>query len=145
MSDSNTCPQEPLILAAIGNEMSESDARHLENCSSCREARSLAENMRQLATRHIAALPPDPDIIWVMAQLSKPHTHWNRETIGSIAVLAASALLALWISPAVAGYLLGIMPTSDPTANIFLTSCIVAAAIAGVTAKSIRRLTGEGN
>jgi len=143
MSDSNICPQEPRILASIGDAMSKDLSRHLRECLSCQEAKALADQMRQLATRHIAAPPPDPDIIWVMAQLSKPHTPWTRETIGSIAALAASALLAVWMWPTITGYLSAIVPKSAETANTFLTSCIVAAAIAGVAFRTIRRLTGE--
>ena len=143
MNEPNTCPQEPLIRAAIGSTISEDLSRHLASCNSCQESKAIAERMRQLATRHIAAPPPDPDIIWVMAQLSKPHTPWTRETIGSIAALAASALLAAWIWPAIAGYLSSIVPKSGTTTNVFLTSCVVASAIAVVAARTIRRLTGE--
>jgi hypothetical protein len=143
MSDPTPCPQEPLLLASIGDVVSESVTRHLESCTSCREAKDLAESLRQLAARHIAAPPPDPDVLWVVAQLSKPHSLWTPESIRSIAALAAVALLSVWFWPTISGYLSGMLPKSAPTANLFLTSCVVAAAIAGVAAKTIRRLTGE--
>jgi len=143
MNTPHTCPLESQVLSAIGSTMSEPLVRHLESCSSCMEAKGIAEKMRQLASRHIATPPPDPAIIWMMGQLSKPPVRWTREVFTGIAALAASALLAVLMWPAIADYLSGFVPKSAGTVNVFLTSCVVAAAIAGVAAISIRKMTGE--
>ena len=140
MNTPHTCPLELEVLATIGSTMSEDLSNHLKNCESCREAKTLAESLRRFAARAIPAPPPDPDIIWIMARLSKPPARWTSETVTGIAALVATAI---WIGPAISVYLSGIVPGSATTAHVFLTSCVVAAAIAGVAARTLRRLTGE--
>ena len=136
-----TCPHEPEVLGA--RDRSEFLNLHVQGCSSCREAIRLAEEMRQMARRHIATPPPDPDVIWTMARLSKPPRRWTPEVRSGIAGLLTSALLTVWLWPAIASYLTRIVPNTAANVNILLTSCVAAAVIAAVAAKSIRRMTGE--
>ena len=136
-----TCPHEPEVLGA--SDRSELLNLHLQGCSSCREAIRLAEEMRQIARRHIATPPPDPDVIWMMARLSKPPRRWTPDVRSEIAKLVVAALLTVWILPAIAGYLTRIVPNTAADVNILLTACVAAAVIAAVAAKSMRRMTGE--
>jgi len=142
MSESHACPQEPLILVETVFSLSEALTLHVRHCASCQEARVLAAQMRQLVAP-CTAQPPAADVIWLIAQLSKPRTPWTLEVGKGVVVLAASALAAAWSWPTIVGYVSRVVPESAMLAVPFLSSCVVAAALAAVAATTMRRLTGE--
>ena len=143
MNNTETCPFELRVLSAIGGPINDALRLHLESCSSCHEVKQIAETLRQFAARPIATLPPDPDVIWMMARLSKPRGRWTSEVRAGIAALVASVLLAVWMWSPLSAYLSILVPKSAANTNALLTSCIIAAAIAAVAANSIRRMNGE--
>jgi hypothetical protein len=128
------CSQEPMILAARAEGRPDDwSTQHLLTCASCREADALSVRMRQLIAVHVDKRHPDADVVWMMAQLSKPpRTRWLVETWKGLAQLAACALLAAIVWPALQQYLSGLLPMRLMAMVPMLVSAIVATALAAI-------------
>jgi hypothetical protein len=131
-NEQEVCPQEPMILAARAEgRRDDASERHLMTCASCREADALAVRMRQLIAVNVDKRPPAADVVWMMAQLSKPpRTRWTAETWQGLAGLGTSALLASMGWPAMQRYLSGLVPMQMMTIVPMLASALVATALA---------------
>ena len=132
MNEQEICPQEPMILATRAEgRRNHVSAQHLLACASCREADALAAGMRQLIAVNIDKRPPAADVVWMMAQLSKPiRTRWTVETWKGLAGLVTSALLTSMAWPAIQGYLSSIVPIQMMTIVPMLASALVATSLA---------------
>ncbi len=66
-----TCPYEARVLAARRAGYSDADvSRHLEQCPVCREISEVSEQIRTLGSLASAPTLPDPDLLWVRAQIA---------------------------------------------------------------------------
>ena len=144
-SEREVCPQEPMILAARAEgRWDDSLAEHLSTCPSCREADALSIRMRELIEVHVDKQPPAADVVWMMAQLSKPpRTRWTSEIWKGLAGLAVSALLAAMAWPALQEYLSNILPMRMMTVVPMLVAGIVATTLAAIAFGSRGLLTDE--
>ena len=144
-SEQEICPQEPMILAArAAGRFDDSIAQHLSTCESCREADALALRMRRLITIHVEKRPLDADVIWMMAQLSKPtRTRWTSEAWKGFSGLAAAALLASAAWPAVQGYLSSLLPIRMMAIVPMVVSVIVATVLAVIAFRTNGLLTDD--
>src|SRR2546421_4505538 len=79
--------------------------------------------------------------IWMMAQISRPRTPWTSQTFIEIAVLAASAAIAVLGWPSIAGYVSGFVPQREMNLVPGLASCVVAAGLAAVAFTTRNLLT----
>jgi hypothetical protein len=144
-NEQEICLREPMILAARAEgRRDDASAQHLLTCASCREADALAVQMRQLIAVNVDKQPPAADVVWMMAQLSKPRrTRWTVETWRGLAGLGASALLASMLWPAIQGYLSSLLPMQMMTIVPMLVSAIVATALAVIALRTQGLLTDD--
>jgi hypothetical protein len=133
MNEREICPQEPMILAARRDgRRDDALTKHLENCASCQDADELAVLMRHMAAMPIEKPHPDPEVIWMMAQLSKPRPRWTPQMVLGIAALAASAIAGMSAWSSIAGYVSRFVPPHAMAVVPLLASCIVAAGLSAV-------------
>ncbi len=95
------CPEEAGVLEAVRSQKWDGTVgSHLENCGSCRETARTAQWMQTFAENHEASRAlPDPDLVWLKAQLVKEQAERDRAILrrqirwASVQVLFAAAVV----------------------------------------------------
>lgn len=134
MKEPEVCPQEHAVVAARREGRSSTAlTAHLAECASCREADRVADWMRGLAATPIEKPLPDADVVWMMAQVSKPpRLRLDMRILEGVAPLALAALLVVWNWSLIESVIGGLVPMRAMGLVPLLVSCFGAAILAAV-------------
>jgi predicted anti-sigma-YlaC factor YlaD len=138
MSDEQICPQESRVLQARREgRWSEDLAAHLAACPSCREAERVATWMRRLAVVPTEKSLPDADMLWMMAQASRPERlHLNARFLESLGALTIAAVLMALAWSVVHNIIGNLVPAGAMDLVPLLVSCVAASGLAIVAISS---------
>lgn len=144
---SETCPNEPLVLAARRSGRWDADlSKHLEQCAVCTELSEVSECIRSLGSLPNESALPNPDLLWVRAQISARENaaaaalrRWMLGQLLRYGLLCAGAAWFLLDSMKAEGPVFDVSvqaiasPFVDPVVNVVISG-LAALAIALVTA-----------
>ena len=144
MNERELCSHELQILSARREgRWDEGLAQHLESCASCQVADAMASWMRHLADVRVEKPAPDPEVIWMMAQLTKTRAPLTSRTVAGIAALTASAFLAILSWSSIAGYVSSLVPPGAMSLVPVVVSCVIAVGLGAVALTTSDLLTDD--